>query len=242
MEATMLKTFCRRQNLTHLYSPAILPPMFREAAAAFQQYFHYDSRGTWAADTGAGGSATTTTPTLSSPLKAIPKNLLGYLNKWISHYDHSANAYEFAQFADEAAFSQLKFVVRPRGTGDKKTNPYSSVITTDNRAGFIRSIFLHTRRQGETEKKEVFVEVECLQELSTEHAKLDQYRENSFASGRLVYNVSDGTAVYSLPQISHCVLTSTKLPQFPGIKLRHVLPIRSDLVNFHLRVFLSSSH
>lgn len=239
MEATMLKTFCRRQNLTTLYSPSILPPMFREAAAAFQQYFHYDSRGTWAADTGVGGSTTTTTPTLSpvGHQKAIPDGLSKLLTKWISEYDRGAYSYQFAEFADEAVSSQLKFAIRPRGAAEKKTNPYSTVVTMDNHVGFIRNIFLHTRRQGQTDIKQVFVEVECLQELTREDAKLDYFRENALASGRLLYNHSNRTAVYSLSQISHCVLTPMKLEQISR-KLRHVLPVRSDLVNFYLLIFL----
>lgn len=227
MEATILKTFCRRQNLTALYSPSILPPMLREAALAFQRYFHYDSRGTWAADTG----SVTTTPTLSPirPPKAIPDPIRQSLLEWISEYDQGAHAFQFAEFADEALSSQLRFAVRPRGTGSKKTSPYSTVTTIDGRVGLIRSIFLHARRQGETNKNEVFVEVECLQEMSPEHARLDYFRENSFASGRLVYNKTDRTAIYSLSQISHCVLTTAKLPSIPS-QLRHVLPIRSELV------------
>lgn len=241
MEATMLRTFCRRQNLTALYSPSILPPIFREAAAAFYQYFHYDSRGTWTADTGAGSSPTMT-PDIS-PVerpKAIPDALLASLKGWISQYDPGANAYGLAQFVNEAHSSQLKFVVRPHGTGDKKTNPYSTVLTIDDRVGFIRSIFLHTRRRGEEHTKEVFAEVECLQELSQAHKRLDHFRQNSFTSGRLVYNASDRTAVYSLSQISHCVLTQTKMKQIPH-GLRHALPIRSDPmpVIFHLLLSLS---
>ncbi|KAF7342502.1 hypothetical protein MVEN_01840000 [Mycena venus] len=217
MEATMLKTFCRRQNLTALYSPSILPPIFREAATAFQQYFNYDNRGTWAADTGAGGSPATTTPTIYPVERpeAIPSRLLAPLNEWVSRYDPGADYDHSAHFANEAKSSQLKFVV---------------LLAIDGRVGFIRNIFLHTRRQGEKDTKEVFVVVACLQELSPDHAKLDHFRENSFASGRLVYNNTDRTAVYSLSQISHCFLTPTKLKSIPSnYKLRHALPIQPDL-------------
>ncbi|KAK0207180.1 hypothetical protein IW262DRAFT_669213 [Armillaria fumosa] len=207
MEITMLKTFCRQQNLRALYHPGILPMELQPMIEIYRRAYLSDHRGTM-------------TQQVSLPIETgdIP-------------YQHSQKGVKLSSSITEqllkfgeSAPSSVRLIDKVTYRGRTFTTQKTAVVNSNvcygpTVAGRIHMMFMHQSR--------TYVVIHSLRELTTTHRERDNFITYRQATGRLVYNEYNKTSchiVAPLEDIVHCAITELRVDGIGNI-CNHVLPL-----------------
>lgn len=223
---TMMRSFCKQQNIKALYHPDILPDDCLPLLSAFQRAFLSEYRGTWAGDIADG---TRVKDPQVHHVDVLHNNehiqLQGVLDDEL--------AAKSASYIDMVRCAGHLFTTQKRGLAN------SSVAISANRSvGHIDKIFKHTH-VGEKGARimETFAVVRILKELPGPLRRFDHFSEFLHVTGRLVSNRYEESVVVRLEALSHCILTELKVTGVGRAIL--AMPLAIEMVSmfctFHCR-------
>lgn len=231
MEETMCTTFCRRQNVTTLYSPETLPSDLALAREAFLRYLQYDARGTWSGDV--NPEETPDEFYFHSVATPLTLDCSDALKRWRSDQGYPpSTATAMGQYSDTFVAGRMTYKARKHGGDGTKSSvldPHQAVIMGNGKVGLIREIFLYVSEDGRRQSRNVLLLVQPFKELSATEMVHDNFRVFSTASGRLVSNKMLPTELCSITDVAHCTVTPLKVDEIG--KVNHILPVVYDEVS-----------